>query len=336
MSRSLLEARQDDLVLVIVLGSAIEPWARRAAELFSIPTLTVSVNPKTRRDREADIAVSGNRRLQRDAVAVTLSDRVDCPLVRSGGNVEAALLNRLSRGPDSRVRVAIHPTSDVKTRRCARSLMSHGAVGWYLPPPSKPTRASTSATIVANDWSRTEDQWLVHCTRARSSRMSEPQRRDAMLVGHSLAIASPMETLTQIVRRKRLVGSAIASDRRFPVVCFSARPLVSLLAERTYRSHLHRWDYEPYGIAIRKSAAVEVGLMPVIYGTEGQRDGMKPCERYRFQAIGKTYDWTREREWRKLGDVPLAQFGHNDLRVFVPSDEEASMLGESFPVSVVG
>lgn len=335
VSRSLLEARKNGSVLVIVLGSAIEPWARRAAELFSIPTLIVSVNPKTKRERGADIVISGNRRLQRDAVAVAICDRVDCPLVRAGGHIEAALRRRLAGGPDSRLRVAIHPTSDTKTRRCAQLMMSLGAVGWYVPPTSEPQRTIRCATVVSNEWSRTEDAWLVHCTRAGSSEMSGTFQRDAMLIGHSLTVASPMETLMQIVRGKRLIGSAIASDHRFPVVCFSSRSLASLLAERAYRPHLHRWDYEPYGIAIRRSAAVKAGMMPVIYGVAGERERLQASDRYRFQATGKTYDWTREREWRKLGDVELTQFADEDIRVFVPSTEEASMFGESFPVSVI-
>ena len=139
----------------------------------------------------------------------------------------------------------------------------------------------------------------------------------------------------RIVRGKRLIASATASDRRFPVVCFSSCSLESLLSQRTYRPHLHRWDYEPFGIAIRKDAAVRAGLRPAIYGQPAKRESLADHDRYRFQAIGNTFDWTREREWRSLGDVDLSRFDSNDVRVFVPESSLASSLGTHFPVSVV-
>jgi hypothetical protein len=145
-----------------------------------------------------------------------------------------------------------------------------------------------------------------------------------------------LDSLRRIVQKRRLIGSALASGRSWPVVCFSENSLSGLLSQRRYRPHLHRWDYEPYGIAIRKSAAISDGVQPVIYGSGNDRAKLPMAERYRFQAIGKTYDWTQEREWRCAGDVDLERFDPKDVRVFVRDQSEARWIGTRFSVSVVG
>ena len=43
ISRSMLDARQSGHVLCIAVDSAIEPWARRAADLFSVPVIYLHV-----------------------------------------------------------------------------------------------------------------------------------------------------------------------------------------------------------------------------------------------------------------------------------------------------
>ncbi|MEO1524093.1 MAG: hypothetical protein AAFX06_01595 [Planctomycetota bacterium] len=338
VSQSMLKARQDGSVLLIAAGSAIEPWARRAAELFGVPTITVWVNPRAG-TQTTDIVIAGDRTLQRDSVIISLADRVDCPLVRAGGKIESAVLDRLRGGADTGIRVGIHDAADQKTMRSAARLMSQGALGWYISNRPERTRLSGQATIVDNDWFNTEDEWLVHCTRAPSRSIPgerEQQARDAMLLATQTAAVTPLAALRRIVRSKRLIASAVTSDRRYPVVCFSARSLASLLSERTYRPHLHRWDYEPYGVAIRKEAAIEAGLQPVIYGSPEQRGAIGVDEGYRFQALGKTYDWTSEREWRCLGDVDLTRFETGDVRLFVADPSDAISLGDHFPISVVG
>ena len=70
------------------------------------------------------------------------------------------------------------------------------------------------------------------------------------------------------------------------------------------------------GVAIRKSAAIDLGIRPVIYGTRQTKASLPMDQRYRFQAIGKQTDWRSEQEWRSLQDVDLTQFHPDDIRVF--------------------
>ena len=361
ISRSMIEARQAGRVLLIAAGSAIESWAVRAADLFSVPVIGVFVNDSVTSNRSAGlrrrIEVRGERTLSRDWVVVALADRVDCVFSRRKGNVERSLRLRLNHEHRPTVRVAVHDGSVDKTaQRSARDLMGCGAVGWYCRPIAgecvsaershgsecgAPRRLS--AACRSPQWAATRGQWLVHCTRISQGPwpgQSDRQHRDGLLLGDttlaSIAKRTPLDSLQRIVRMRRLVGSAIASDRAWPVVCFSEESLRQLLSRRSYRPHLHRWDYEPYGVAIRKSAAIAAGAQPVIYGSAEQRKTIAEIDRYRFQSAGKTYDWTREREWRFAGDVDLDRFDRRDVRVFVADQTDVSRVAGHFDVSVVG
>jgi hypothetical protein len=157
-----------------------------------------------------------------------------------------------------------------------------------------------------------------------------------MLLSDRRGQVTPLDALSRILRTRCLFASARTSNQSHPVVCFSSRPLADILKQRCYRPHLHRWDYEPYGIAIRRSAAIDAGLQPVIYGTEQQRKNLPAEDQYRFQSCGKTYDWTGEAEWRCHGDLRLDEFRPNDLRLFVANRDDALKLNTELPISIVG
>ncbi len=166
-----------------------------------------------------------------------------------------------------------------------------------------------------------EDTWLVHCTRAPNGRWpdeTECQYRDVILFGsrHD-ALRRPMDSLKRIILRRRLIASAITSKRSIPVVCFSAVSVTELTGRRCFRSHLGRWDYEPFGVAIRKQAALQIGIRPVIYGDPKTRDQISEKDQYRFQAVSQKNDWRKEREWRCSHSVDLHRMEPDAVRVFV-------------------
>lgn len=350
--RSMIDARRSGHVLLVATESAIEPWADRAAELFSVPIIWVRVgavrSSSWSRDEAAHIDVQPCSGAGRDWIVTALADQVDCVFARPQGNMAACLDARLKRQRKPAVRIAIHPAAiDRRANKLAQRLMGHGAIGWYCGRAEVAASARTDLTgisnLIAGDWAKHDDEWLVHCTRSCSGPwpgQSLRQHQDELLLGgdpcRSTDPRTALHSLIRILRMRRLVASALTSARSLPVVCFSAVPLATLLGRRQYRSHLHRWDYEPCGIAIRKSAAIAAGFEPVIYGTRSERDRLSSEMRYRFQSRGETFDWTLEREWRNFGDVDLDQFDREDVRVFVRSASDASLLPRRFAVSVVG
>ncbi|MCO8120805.1 hypothetical protein NHH03_03575 [Stieleria sp. TO1_6] len=371
ISRSMIDARRSGHCVVVASESAAEPWVVRAAELFGVPLIHVHATGNDTEQAVSNDQVTGRDRAivrcqtsaTRDDVVAAIADQVDCVYLRPHGNIEASLQQQLEHTDQATVRIAIHsPAIDKRSHKATLAMMGRGAVGWYCRPPDRQlpdrqpiahsgdensgvrvTAKTDAARIVADDWTKTDGQWLVHCTRAPSGPwpgQSMRQHRDSLLLGGSSTMAmstpAPLDSLLRIVQTRRLVASALTSDRRWPVVCFSQQPLAWLLSQRRYRPHLHRWDYEPYGIAIRKTAAVAAGFAPVVYGSAGDASTLPADERYRHQATGKTYDWTREREWRHLGDVDLDRFDVADVRVFVGEESDAPRVAGRFVVSVVG
>lgn len=338
LSRSMLDCRDRDAALFIAKGTAIAPWAEHAAELFGVPIIRGVVNQEAA-GGTADVLfrATNGQALSRDEVAIAVADRVDALFVRQRGKVERCLAARLRQRRDASTRVAItrHP-------RCgAGPLIAAGAIGWYLPQLDGETaaeRRDIGLTLGGSDgdvtgdagWADREGQWLVHCTRALPAAppgQTERQYLDAMLLGQADARdTSPLGTLRRIVRSGRLVASVGSTTHRHPVVCFSACALTELLARRCYRPHLHRWDYEPYGVAIRIDTARRIGVRPVVYGTPDDLRQIDASERHRFQPRGTTYDWTQEREWRCPVDIDLTRLDPDSVRLFVPTAEDARQL----------
>lgn len=301
LSAAMQRFRADGLTVLVAKGTAIEPWVIQAADRFSVPTLVLEKTD------------------DRDLRLMAIADRVNVVYSRAGGKIERLIRQRCELESGT-VRVAVNSQTDV-------DLLSAGAVGSYLPREHQGKSTiqsvkgcSVSARFDSVDWS----DFLVHCT--RSAPGSWPGQtithyRDDMLLGDSTTAARDAgAALVRIVRQRRLIASAVASSHRAPVVCFSEVPLPELLGRRTYRSHLHRWDYEPYGIAIRKSAARRLGMQPCVYGPASMRDELSADQRYRFQSIGSqedgAVDWSEEKEWRSSTDVDLDQIDPRDVCVF--------------------
>lgn len=308
LATTMQSLRASGATLLIADGTAIGPWAKQAAELFGVPTMVL--------DKSDD----------RDLRLIAIADRVDVVYCRPKGKV-TRLVRRRCAIDSGGVRVAIESKFEAE-------LLEAGAVGSFLaaeanvPEPRTDERSSVCVAMDQIDW----NDFLVHCTRAAAGpwpRQTTRQYRDEMLLGDSAtASRSAPAALRRIVRGRRLVAGAVTSSHRTPVVCFSEVPLPELLSRRTYRSHLHRWDYEPYGIAIRKAAAVRIGIQPVVYADNVSRAGLPSDQLHRFQALGKTNDWREEKEWRACGDVDLDALDPDDVCVFTANGDWADRLSD--------
>ncbi|GAA5505045.1 hypothetical protein [Novipirellula caenicola] len=371
LSRRMLDLRQSQSTLLVAAGSAIEPLAARAAELFDVPIihLVVSSDDSSDHDPARVCRIESSEPLSRDAVLIGIADRVDAVYIRPGGKIDSSLRSRITALRDPSTRVAV--ITDVPS--AAVELIAQGAIGWYMArldrshhgqSPTGDQSATTSDSsdsglgnsslgnsglgVSAEDhasrhlhlshdtgWTRSDGQWLTHTTRSCDGPwpgQTEHQYQDELLLNRPVDSEStdadhgPLQTLARIVRSGVIAANAITSSKKYPVVCFSEVPLADRLHHRKFRSHLGRWDDEPYGIAIRLEAAKRLGFKPVIYGDPKQRKQIATEDQYRFQAKGKTFDWTREREWRSDRSVDLTQLNRDDVRIFLPSAQEAETL----------
>jgi hypothetical protein len=257
---------------------------------------------------------------------IALADRIDIVHVRSGGRIDRAVRSRLEHFRDASIRVAVWKQKSLRPAKSgALDLVNAGVIGWLgldeqadrSAEPSLPKRRQFRSE---DAWANQSGEWLIHCTRAPMGCWPDEtiqQYQDGLMLGDESAMnRQPVDALLRILRSGRLIASAVATARERPVVCLTENSLIETLSRRCFRPHLKRWDYQPFGIAIRTSIARRLGCRPVIYGQPGERERLSENQRYRFHPVGKTYDWQVEKEWRSPESILLEGISSKDLRVF--------------------
>lgn len=340
--------RFKDTKLLVGEGTAIAPWAIRAADLWQLPIELICSAPRLGRNRSTKNTDNLSTLLptslrahpkQAQRTSVTLPsgsnidqfviNRVPClylPYVRRKGRIEGIVAKRLERDDSFEVYVA--------SPKSAAHLVSLGAQPWPTHRIPDPLEADLNlrSTVTSPKQKRKKElnwlipesllkgDWLFHCTRGNQERWpdeTEAHFYDSILIDPPSACRrEAIDVLHRIVTQQRMIAQASASKHAYPVVCFSANQLNQLLRRRCYRPHLHRWDYEPYGIAITKKAAVQRGIRPVIYCPAGAGDTFPKRDQYRLHPSGKTYNWQEEQEWRSPRCVSLDTFPIDEICIF--------------------
>ncbi len=301
-----------------------------------------------------------------DRLSIALADRVLALSLRAGGKLEelvglrlaetafpvGSLFITLPTGNSSRIRSKRRSKSKQPTHN--QGWLTRGAVGWIMGAQltdhhgplqhcQLQYRESTAVRVPTHQFASplprawrdldSEDDWpyLVHCTRGTSGPLPEESeenfRHRVWCCGGAIAW-HPLETLAHICREGRLRGTASITRTSERCVSFSAVPLSPLLKRRTFRSHLGRWDWEPYGLLIRRECLKSIGARDVIYGDEHEYDQLTEDEKPFFQPrFGKgeqpNHAWAEEREWRVLGDVDLRLLPRQYIMTFVRTRHEA-------------
>jgi hypothetical protein len=186
--------------------------------------------------------------------------------------------------------------------------------------------------------SATSSAWLTHCTRAchgpwpDQSQVTYFDSCDA----DEARNPSPLATLHRILVQQRLLATSHLKRDSIPSLSLSEVPLEELLSRRRYRSHVQRWDWEPYGLCIQRKWLEQLGGQPVIYGDERTWQSLPETQRPFFQSLGESQakhgdqddenNWSQEREWRLLDDLRLADMPFEAAFVFVPTRREARQL----------
>lgn len=294
----------------------------------------------------------------RDAVLFALADRVTVLRVRQHGRIEQLLQSRLSNQafPAGSVYLALDLDHEGELEVRDRFLPA-GAVGWYCFLEDRqlrgfscherkkstyysqqiacplPTRLTSAAETDARPF-------LVHCTRGNSGPLpgeSIEKYRDRLWLAGQVPEIHPLLTLLRIIRQRHLVADGSTTRACVPCISFSAVPLAQLLRRRRFQPHLQRWDWEPYGVIVRREALMDAGAKPVIYGSEAdylaldddQKSMFQPALRQRASADEE--HWASELEWRLLGDLWLDRLPCDSIRVFVRSEFEAQALSRESP-----
>lgn len=287
----------------------------------------------------------GERRYTSDFVVAFCADEVLTLSIKPGGNVAFCLDARLActKIPPHSVRIFVPNPMTAKQRQLLLKLNGQGAVLWiscqskgrvqeHHEPSSfwacsrRPTPHTQQpiGPIPASLYENTE--YLIHCTRARQTSWPDQSPMDLLDEAFRLAFnpsPSPLESLYRILTTQRLIASSLHRRGTRSTVCFTANTLAKLDTMRSFQSHLARWDWEPYGVAIPTHWLSLLGARPVMYLPTEQINTLPEAEQCFAQPIptglknelpsqhqtcteGATQtsrDWSVEREWRLVGDL---------------------------------
>ena len=330
---------QGDL-LVLVEETAGFDFVRRAAERAGVPIEIVTPEPAT--DTPDDITAVPSR----DRTLVQSANTVLVLGARTNGNVHRVLRERLNTGGI----VELIDLEGLQPRAVREDLISQGAALWVPPqidPPPQiaPNRPQPPNVIEIVPFPSIEEwTFLSHTTRACAGPWpgeSHDEYVDSLLERQDSADHSAVATLTRIVTQRKLVAGNRTIRGEYPMVCLTEVPLLELPHLRQFRTHRTRWDFEPFGLCLRKQWLIDRGTRPVIYGDERLWDELADADRPFFQrnhpatsdsATGRQeIDWSVEREWRHQGDLDLSELDPMDGLVFVPNFEAAERLAVVSP-----
>ncbi|QEG23315.1 hypothetical protein [Mariniblastus fucicola] len=337
-------------VLLTADGVACDAMVRRVSELFRVPLLPLVMAPTDPKklalliskladsDRKVGL-VFDSRSRGADFALASIANQMVLLSVRTNGNLQSAVDDRLNKGKPAKVLVDARLTKKAVTDQ----LLAAGATGWYLFGCEQPGIESSNRDLEFSSAAEVNsDEFLLHWTRRRVGpwpEQSEAEFLDDLIFRANGKDHREVATLRRILATERILASnALTRDPR-PVVCFSDVTFTELKKRRVFRSHLSRWDFEPFGIAIRKSWLASHGAAAVVYGDETKWDSMEESKRPFFQLNDSSskVDWSVEKEWRIVGDVDLRKVPVDAAMVFVATrDDAAEVAGLSrWPVVVL-
>lgn len=284
-----------------------------------------------------------------DRAIAALSERLIMMFVRRGGHWEKLIRWRSQAHHWAPAQTMLALGNGLVQAPLRDELLDAGAVGWTIlsaqdqhDAPSADHGAGCHEGVVSPPaWA-----YLTHCTRRRDGPwpgQTNDAYLDDLILGRPTADHSPLAALKRIAQTERLIASCKSVSGATPVVSFTEVPLEELQALRVFRAHRGHWDFEPYGICIRRDWLERHNARRVGYAPREKWERLSSEERLFHQLDisrtkrGNEIDWTVEQEWRVIGDVPLDSLTDGDAFLFVPSTEDAAKLAHDcrWPVRVL-
>jgi hypothetical protein len=134
-------------------------------------------------------------------------------------------------------------------------------------------------------------------------------------------------TLINIIKEGKIRASAEKIREGRKAIGFTDAPPESALGLLRWCPRQVNWNFEPFGVVIEKVFAQNLGIRPVTYGTDKDYRNLAEAEKPYFQSVGKAdVDWSREREWRKIGDLDLSVFPEEKIKYLVWNENDAKKI----------
>ena len=138
-----------------------------------------------------------------------------------------------------------------------------------------------------------------------------------------------LNILKNILVEKCIRSSTNNLRQGIRAVAFSSHHPKDVLSLMSWRKRYVRWNFEPYGVAIAREAAVRAEIQPVIYGKPELYKKLLEPDKPFFQNEGEANgNWREEKEWRFPDDLHLSQFSSDELKIIVGKPDEIEFLSD--------
>ncbi len=167
--------------------------------------------------------------------------------------------------------------------------------------------------------------YLIHWTRTSNTvwpgEMKQEFYRDIVQSG-SYYPRNALETLKRILVNREIIASSRHYRKNMSAVAFSSLAPSKVSRLMKWRARYHEMSFEPYGIAIERERANNIGIRKVIYGRAKDFYALDIDEKPYFQSIGTKGDWLAEKEYRYIGNLDLNKIPDENLTAIVWKPEE--------------
>ncbi len=240
---------------------------------------------------------------KRDKAAITLANLLVPVSIRPGGRLE----NLLKKLGDE------------------QGILSKYQIEYKKPIVSPPGYEDKSISFNCESWDH-----ITHWTRTHHGPWPGQTKRDfysQLTKSENVYPNSAFNVLTNMVEEGMIRASSKKIRDGLEVVGFTESTPREVLSQMRWLPKRVNWNFEPYGVAIRKKAASRIGIKPVIYGYPDDYELLPEPDKPYFQSRGqKDVDWSMEREWRHIGDLDLSKIPPEDLTFLIWRKREAGLL----------
>ncbi len=134
---------------------------------------------------------------------------------------------------------------------------------------------------------------------------------------------SALNTLINILKAGTIYGSSEHIKGKHRCVGFTGLPPAEAIQLMRLRRRYMRYSFEPFGIAIEKESAKQLGIRPVIYGTSQEYSRLSSDDQLCFQSEGR-FDgqWRNEHEHRYVGHFDLRKIPDDQMAVIVRDESQ--------------
>lgn len=242
---------------------------------------------------------------KRDKAAITLASILVPVSIRPGGKLESLL----------------------KTPGKEREISTKYQIEYKKPIVRPPRYEDKSISFNCESW-----DYITHWTRTHHGPWPGQTKRDfyrQLIKSESEYPNSAFNVLRNIAEEGMIRASSKRIREGLEVVGFTESTPREVLGQMRWLPKRVNWNFEPYGVAIRKKAASEIGIRPVMYGCPDDYRQLSNPDKPYFQSRGqKDVDWSIEREWRNIGDLDLSKIPPEDLTFLIWRKEEIDLMRE--------